>query len=61
MDKLKYIVTRRAVKYLINMQKLEFIKYILISTYISKTKKILKISIFLLTAYIDLKSWLIVP
>ena len=35
--------------------------YIYIYIYISKTKKILKISIFLLKAYIDLKSWLIVP
>ena len=29
--------------------------------YISKAKKILKMSIFLFKAYIDLKSWLIVP
>ena len=44
-------------------------KYILISTYIyiyiyiyiyQKQKKILKISIFLFKAYIDLKNWLIV-
>ena len=32
-----------------------------IYVYVLKTKKILKISIFLFNAYIDLKSWLIVP
>ena len=61
-------VTRRAVDYLINMKNLEFMKYILINIYIyiyiyiyiSKTKKILKVSIFLFKAYIDLKSSLIV-
>ena len=37
-------------------------KYILIDIYIyQKQKKILKIDIFLFKAYIDLKSWLIVP
>ena len=37
-------------------------KYILINICIYiKNKKILKISIFLFKAYIDLKSWLIIP
>ena len=34
---------------------------IYIYIYISKAKRILKISIFLFKAYIDLKGWLIVP
>ena len=53
-----YTVTWRAVKNLIYMKKLKFMKYMKINVYISKTKRSLKQVSFL---FIDLKSWLIVP